>query len=318
MTIPSLPEFEEARARLAATLRLTPVLSSGTIAGRAGAATFHLKCESLQKTGSFKVRGALNAVSRLDAAARQRGVVTFSAGNHAQALAWASAAVGVPCTVVMPAGASESKAAASAGYGAVVIRHGGAAEAFAKASALASEQGSTFVHPFDQHDVMVGAGTVGLEILEQVPDVDVIVVPIGGGGLLAGIAAAVRQLRPDVTLIGVEPEGASAMRQSLDAGHPVRLDAVSTIADGLGAPFAGDLTFPIIRDYVDDVVLVSDAQIAEAMSTILSRMKLLAEGAGAAATAAVLSGKLSGIGGKQVVAILSGGNVDLDRVKGLI
>jgi threonine dehydratase len=318
MTIPSLAEFAEVRELVAANLAVTPVLSSRTIASRAGTASFRLKCESLQKTGSFKVRGALNAVRRLDADARQRGVITFSAGNHAQALAWAAAAAGVPCTVVMPADASESKAAASAGYGATVIRYGTGAEAFAKANALASEKGITFVHPFDQREVMAGTGTVGLEILEQVPDVDVIVVPVGGGGLLAGIAAAVRQRRPDVRLIGVEPEGASAMRQSLDAGRPVRLDSVSTIADGLGAPFAGDLTFPIIRDYVDDVVLVSDAQIAEAMATILSRMKLLAEGAGAAATAAVLTQKIPDLAGKHVVAILSGGNVDLDRLKGLI
>jgi threonine dehydratase len=318
MTIPVLSEIEDARQRIAAQVHLTPVLSSRTIARRAGAASVHLKCESLQKTGSFKVRGALNAVGRLDDLARRRGVVTFSAGNHAQALAWASASLGVPCTVVMPAGASESKAAASAGYGATVILHGTSTEAFAKASALATEHGFTFVHPFDQHDVMVGAGTVGLEVVEQVPDVDIIVVPIGGGGLLAGIAAAVWQLRPDVTLIGVEPEGAAAMRKSLDAGHPVRLDSVSTIADGLAAPFAGDLTFPIIRDYVDDVVLVTDAEIADAMSTILSRMKLLAEGAGAAATAAIVGGKVPDLAGKRVVAILSGGNVDLDRLKGLI
>jgi threonine dehydratase len=318
MTIPTLAEFDEARARIAGKLAITPVLASGTIARRCGATSFHLKCESLQKTGSFKVRGALNAVHQRDAEARRRGVVTFSAGNHAQALAWAAAAENVPCTVVMPAGASESKAAASAAYGAVVIRHGTGADAFAKATAMASEQGFTFVHPFDQHEVMAGTGTVGLEILEQVPDVDVIVVPIGGGGLLAGIAAAVWQLRPDVTLIGVEPGGASAMRQSLDAGHPIRLDSVSTIADGLAAPFAGELTFPIIRDYVDDVVLVTDAEIAEAMSTILSRMKLLAEGAGAAATAGVLAGKVANIAGRRVVAILSGGNVDLDRLKGLL
>lgn len=318
MTVPALADIEAAGQRIAAQVHLTPTLPSRTIASRVGAASMHLKCESLQKTGSFKVRGALNAVGRLDQASRRRGVVTFSAGNHAQALAWASASLGVPCTVVMPAGASESKAAASTGYGATVILHGTPAEAFAKASALAEEHGYTFVHPFDQYDVMVGAATVGLEVLRQVPEVDILVVPIGGGGLLGGIAAAVSQLRPAVRLVGVEPDGAPSMRRSLDAGRPVRLDSVKTIADGLGAPFAGELTFPIIRDLVDDVVLVSDAEIADAMSTILSRMKLLAEGAGAAATAAVLAGRIPGLAGKHVVAILSGGNVDLDRLKVLI
>lgn len=218
----------------------------------------------------------------------------------------------------MPATASESKAAAARGYGADVILHGTSAEAFALADSLAREHGYAFVHPFDQEPVMTGAGTVGLEILEQCPDVEMIVVPIGGGGLLAGIAAAVRALRPEVRLIGVEPEGASAMRRSLDAGHPVRLEVVKTIADGLGAPFAGELTYPVIRDLVDDVVIVTDEEIAHAMVTILSRAKLLAEGAGAAATAALLAGKVPGVDGKRVVSVVTGGNVDLSRVREVI
>ncbi|MGH7594017.1 MAG: threonine ammonia-lyase, partial [Gemmatimonadales bacterium] len=234
MAIPPLAMIVEARARLAGRVHLTPVLSSRAIAERAGVASCLLKCESLQKTGSFKVRGALNAVSQLDAAARRRGVVTFSAGNHAQALAWAAASIGVRCTVVMPATASESKAVASAGYGADVIRHGTGAEAFDRADQLAKEHGFTFVHPFDQAEVVTGAATLGAEILDQVPDVEVVVVPIGGGGLLAGIAAAERQSRPQVRIVGVEPVGAASMRRSLDAGHPVRLDTVNTIADGLG------------------------------------------------------------------------------------
>lgn len=299
-------------------MHLTPCVGSRTVAERSGAAGFFLKCESLQKTGSFKVRGALNAVSLLDESARRRGVVTFSAGNHAQALAWAAASLGVHCTVVMPATASESKAAASAGYGAKVIRHGNGAEAFAKADELGREHGYTFIHPFDQPAVMAGAATVGMELLEQVPDVELLVVPIGGGGLLAGVAAAVRQMRPSVALIGVEPEGAASMRMSLDAGHPVRLDSVRTIADGLAAPFAGEFTYPIIRDLVDDVVLVTDAEIATAMTVILERMKLLPEAAGATATAALLAHKVPHATGKRVVAILSGGNIDLNRLKDFI
>lgn len=310
--------LHQARASLAGRLHVTPLLSSETIARRFGAASVGLKCESLQKTGSFKVRGALNAVAALDASARIRGVVTFSAGNHAQALAWAATSLGVGCTVVMPATASESKAAASAAYGAEVIRHGDGAAAYVRAMELAAERGLTFVHPFDQLDVMAGAGTVGLEILDQRPDVDLIVVPIGGGGLLAGVAAAVRQTHPRVTLIGVEPAGANAMRQSLDAGHAVRLDRVDTIADGLAAPFAGELTFPIIRDLVDDVVTVTDQEIASAMSLLLTRAKLLVEPAGAAATAALLAGRVPAKDHRHVVTILSGGNVDLDRLKTLI
>ncbi|HEY3933676.1 MAG TPA: threonine/serine dehydratase [Gemmatimonadales bacterium] len=318
MLPPSLDDISAAQVRLAGRIHITPLLSSQTIARLAGIGGVSLKCESLQKTGSFKVRGALNAIMQLDTASRARGVVTVSAGNHAQALAWAAASAGVTCTVVMPATASESKAAASAGYGASVIRHGTAAEAFAKAEELADSEGFTLVPPFDDERVITGAGTVGLEIIRQQPDVDLIVVPIGGGGLIAGVAAAAKQAKPSVKVIGVEPEGAAAMRRSLDAGHPVRLDAVQTIADGLAAPFAGQLTYPIVRDLVDDVVLVSDAEIAEAMSLLLSRAKLVAEGAGATATAAVLSRRISAAAADRAVAIVSGGNIDLDRMKALV
>lgn len=318
MTIPTLESIRDARSRIAGRVHLTPMLRSRTLAERAGAASLFLKCESLQKTGSFKVRGALTAVSQLDEASRRAGVVTVSAGNHAQALAWAAAAFGVRCTVVMPAKASESKAAAATGYGAEVIRHGTAADAFAKADELARAKGLTMVHPFDDPRIMAGTGTIGLEILEQAPDTDLIVVPIGGGGLIAGIAAAVRQATSNVRVIGVEPEGAAAMRASLDAGTPVRLDTLNTIADGLAAPFAGELTYPIVRDLVDDVVTVTDEEIAAAMGLILTRCKLLAEPAGAAATAALIAGKLPQASGKRVVVLLSGGNVDLSRVKELV
>jgi threonine dehydratase len=318
MPIVPLNDIYAAQSRIAGHLQATPMLHSRTLADLCGATAFSLKCESLQKTGSFKVRGALNAVSQLDDAARARGVITVSAGNHAQGLAWAARSIGVRCTVVMPATASKTKAAASAGYGAEVILHGTSAEAFVKASALAAEKGYTLIPPFDHRDVMCGAGTVGLEIMKQVREVDVVVVPIGGGGLLSGVGSAVKQINPKVILIGVEPTGAAAMHQSLAAGHPVTLAKIDTIADGLGAPFAGQLTYPIIRDIVDDVVLVTDDEIAAAMALILSRCKLLAEPAGAAATAALIAGKVPQVAGKRVVAILSGGNVDLDRLKSLI
>ena len=315
----SLADINAARERIAGRLQVTPVLSSGMLAAQAGVGGLWLKCESFQKTGSFKVRGSLNAVSQLDAAARERGVVTFSAGNHAQALAWAATSVGVRSTVVMPATASETKAAASAAYGAEVIRHGTGAEAFARAMEIAAERGMTLVHPFEDPLVASGAGTTGLELLEQVPGAAVIVVPIGGGGLIAGIASAVKAVRPDVRVIGVEPEGAAVMRQSLDAGHALRMqESPRTIADGLAAPFAGEFCFEIVRRLVDDVVLVTDDQIASAMSLLLTRAKILAEPAGAAAAAALLARRIPSVEGRQVVAIVSGGNVDLDRIKALV
>lgn len=283
-----------------------------------GAAWVGLKCESLQKTGSFKARGALNAVKQLSAAERERGVIAVSAGNHAQGLAWAAALEDVRCTVVMPAAASETKAEASQAYGATVLRHGSNAEAFDRMEALAAEHGYTIIHPFDNLAVITGAATVGLEILADAVDVDIIVVPIGGGGLIAGIASAVKQLRPDVQVIGVEPQGARSMYDSLEAGHPMKASRLDTIADGLASPYAGELTFPIVRDLVDDVVLVTDAEIAQAMSTLLSRTKLLAEGAGATAMAALLSGRIAGRADRRVLVVLSGGNIDTARLCSLL
>jgi threonine dehydratase len=218
----------------------------------------------------------------------------------------------------MPAAASQAKADASAAYGAEVVRHGSAFDAFDYAQSLAVERALTFVHPFDDEEIMAGAGTTGLEILEQVPDVQVVVVPVGGGGLIAGIAAAVKQRRPTVRIYGVEPVGAAAMRASLDRGHAVRLQTVNTIADGLAAPMAGTLTFDNVRRYVDDVVLVTDDEIAAAVGALLTRTKLLAEPAGAAAVAAILTQKLPTRGGERVVAVLSGGNVDPEKLKGML
>ena len=314
MPAPNLADIRAAHARVAPRIHRTPLLSASRLGARAGVTLFH-KCESLQKTGSFKVRGALNNVSQLDPATRRRGVVTVSAGNHAQALAWAARDAGVRCTVVMPTTASRTKVDASRGYGAEVVLHGASGmEAFAHAHALATERDLAFVHPFDDSAVIAGQGTVGLEILEQLEDVDDVVVPIGGGGLIAGVATAIKESRPTVRVYGVEPTGAAVMRKSLDEGHPVRLESMKTIADGLAAPMAGDVTYPIVKHYVDDVVLVTDEEIMAAMREILFSAKLLAEGGGAAATAAILSGKLK-LAGRRVVAVLSGGNVDPMRVK---
>jgi len=313
----TIEQIGRARERISHHLHVTPV-TSATLLGKEAGIELFLKCENLQKTGSFKPRGALNKVLGLADAARERGVVTVSAGNHAQALAWAARAAGVGATVVMPANASSAKADASAAYGAQVIRHGTTFEAFERAQGLASERGLVFVHPFDDEEIMAGAGTAGLEILEQVPTVDVLVVPIGGGGLIGGIAAAVKSRRPSVRIFGVEPHGAAAMRASLDVGHAVRLESVNTIADGLAAPMAGTLNYEVVRRCVDDVVLVSDDELAHAVRALLSRTKLLAEPAGAAAVAAVLSRKLPLRGGERVVAVVSGGNVDLRTLRDML
>ncbi|MES2176273.1 MAG: threonine/serine dehydratase [Gemmatimonadota bacterium] len=312
----NLQDIRAARERIADRVHRTPLMGSATIADRIGAAQFGLKCESFQKTGSFKVRGSLNTLSQLSDEAKARGVVSVSAGNHAQALAWGARAAGVRCTVVMPANASATKVAASRGYGANVIQYGTGADAFVMALGLAESEGFTFVHPFDDDRIIAGAGTVALELLEQCDSPpDVVVVPIGGGGLIGGVAVGVKEASPLTRVIGVEPVGAAVMRQSLDAGHATRMASMNTIADGLAAPMAGERNFEIVQRYVDDVVLVTDDEIAEAMGVLLSRCKLLAEPAGAAATAALLAGKVVTRASDRVVALLSGGNVDLERVK---
>jgi threonine dehydratase len=310
----NLQDIREALSRISGSVHRTPVFGSRSLASMAGAARFDLKCESFQKTGSFKARGALNKLSHLSAAERARGVVTVSAGNHAQALAWAAHEIGVRCTVVMPATAVSSKVDASRGYGADVMLHGTSMHAFQKAHELADSEGFVFVHPFDDDHIIGGTGTVALELLEQTTMPDVVVVPIGGGGLIAGIAVAIKESNPATRVIGVEPKGATVMRQSLDAGRALRVMPDPTIADGLSAPMAGERNFAIVQRYVDDVVLVSDDEIKHAMRMLLSRCKLVAEGAGAAATAALLSGRISLSGTEKVVAVVSGGNIDLARL----
>ena len=315
-SIPHIDDLNAARARISAAVHRTPTVSSRTLSELVGRPVL-LKCENLQKTGSFKVRGALNRILHLDDPARERGVVTISAGNHAQAVAWAAARTGVSATVVMNAHASPTKARATEGYGAEVILQGTIFEAFDLALEVAEDRGLTFLHAFDDPLIVAGQGTLGLEVMEDVPDAATVVVPIGGGGLISGVALAVANLSPSARVFGVEPHGACAMRQSLDKGEAVRLDSVDTVADGLGAPMAGELNFEIVRRLVEDVVLVSDAEIQEAMAFILARTKLLAEPAGAAAVAALLAGRIPLAEG-PVVAVLSGGNVDLERLPDLL
>ena len=314
----TLDDIRDARARIAERVHCTPIMRSTTLASRSGVARFELKCESFQVTGSFKVRGVLNRLAQLDDGARARGVVTVSAGNHAQALAWAARNADMPCTVVMPANASLAKVEASRGYGATVIQLGTSMDAFRRAHELADTEGFTFVHPFDDDRTIAGTGTVALEIFEQTDAPDMLVVPVGGGGLISGMAIGAKALNPSTRVIGVEPEGASIMRQSLDAGRALRMDAPRSIADGLAAPMAGERNFAAIQRYVDDVVIVTDSEIAAAMSLLLTRCKLLAEGAGAAATAALISGKIPLKGTEHVVAVLSGGNVDVATLRDVL
>ncbi len=311
------PRFEEARARIAGSVHRTPLLRSRTLSALAGASVY-LKCENLQKTGSFKVRGALHRLLRLGDDERRRGVVTISAGNAAQAVAWAARTAGVPAVVVMPEAASRAKVEASRGYGAEVVLHGDTREAFAKAHALAEERGLSFVHPFDDEEMVAGHGSCALEIMEDLPDVGTIVVPVGGGGLVSAIAAAAAAVRPAVGVWGVEPEGADAMRRSLQAGVAVHLDSMRTLADGLAAPMAGVLNHALVAAYARGVVTVSDEEIVGAMRLLLERTKLLAEPAGAAGLAAVLAGRIPRAGEAPVAVVISGGNVDLGTLGRLL
>lgn len=310
----TIDDILAARQRIAGKVHRTPLLSATRLGAPHGVA-LSLKAESLQKTGSFKVRGALNAILQLDEAAKKRGVITVSAGNHAQAVAYASSLAGVKSTVVMFETAPRAKVEASRGYGAEVVLHGESGiQSFAYARQLEKERGLVFIHPFDDAAVAAGAGTVGLEIVEDAPNIDIVVAGIGGGGLMAGVAAAVKARSPKTRVVGVEPVGAAAMRKSLDAGSPQKLDRIDTMADGLSAPWAGELTFPIIQKYVDDVVIVTDDEIRAAMRDVLLYAKLVAEPAAAASIAAIAHGRVGAKQGDRVVAILSGGNVDLTRL----
>jgi len=302
-----LRDIEAAHQRLKGRVHRTPVVSALTL-GQMSEVQLLLKAELFQKTGSFKVRGVLNHLFALGRDALRRGLITLSAGNHGAALAWAAAAAGTTATVVMPATAVQSKVDAIRGYGGEVIQT--ADNLLEECHRIRDARGLTLVHPFDDPFIIAGQGTVGLEILEDVPKADVVIVPIGGGGLISGIATAVKACRPSVRVIGVEPTGADVMTRSLAAGKPARMERNSTVADGLAAPFAGVHTLAHVQAFVDDVVLVDDEAILRALKLILERAKLVAEPAGAAAYAAVLSGAAKVPAGKTVVCVVSGGNID--------
>ncbi|WP_419949594.1 threonine ammonia-lyase [Candidatus Palauibacter sp.] len=280
---------------------------------------FHLKAEFRQRTGSFKDRGSLHKLLRLDSAAREAGVIAASAGNHAQALAYHAARLGIACTIVMPDHAPLIKVANTRGYGARVIQTGETlSDGLVLVDRLADEEGLTPVHAFDDLDVMAGQGTIGLEILEQVPDVTTVIVPVGGGGMISGIATAVKARRPGARIIGVEAAASPGARESLAAGRPVHLESSDTLADGIAVKRIGDLTFPHIEALVDDVVLIAEEQITRAIFFLLESEKVVVEGGGAVSVAAVLEGKVD-LGPSDVtVCILSGGNIDMNVVSRVI
>ena len=322
----TLDAIRETRRRLEGRIHRTPMLSSATAARSIEAATgaaiadgrLYLKAEHLQKTGSFKPRAALARISSLSPDERSRGAITISAGNAGQAYAWAGSQAGVPVTVVMPVGAVASKVAACRGYGAEVVLHGThVGESLAHLEVLRAERGLTLVHPYDDPEVLIGNGSCGLEILEDLPELDVLVIGIGGGGLIGGVATAVKESRPSVRIYGVEPVGSEAMTRGLEAGEPVRVSPVS-VADGLGAPSAGRLALDVVQRYVDDVVLIDDPTILGGLRFGVERLKQVLEPAGSAALAAVLSGAIQLRSGDRVCVILSGGNVAVERLGELL
>lgn len=307
-------DIHGARAFLAPSLHRTPLVRSETLSNLLGRSVY-LKLELFQKTGSYKPRGMLWAVNTLSTEERARGVITFSAGNAAQGLAWAGAKLGVKTFVVMAETANPTKVAATEGYGAEVILHGTPPEAAEFCNALAAQRGLTFISSYDNEALMTGHASLGMEILEDLPDVTDIFIGIGGGGMAGGVVRAVEDAHSGVQLHGVEPEGAAAMHQSLERGTAMRLDRVSTVADGLAAPSAGAHCLELVRRRFEGVRTIGDEDILAAMRFLMQRCKVVAEPAGAAALAGLLAYAQSGTIGEKIVCIVSGGNVDLALLK---
>ena len=305
----------EARERLKGVAQRTGLVQFKALSDEQS--QIYLKTEDLQNTGSFKVRGAYIKIASLSEEERACGVIASSAGNHAQGVALAAKAFGVPATIVMPAGAPLSKVKATRELGANVVLHGTVYDdAYAEACRIQQETGATFIHPFDDPRVIAGQGTIGLEIMDDLPDVRTIVVPIGGGGLASGVAAAVKMLHPNVRVIGVQASGAAGMKASLDAGHVIALPSAKTIADGIAVKKPGELTFAMCSRYLDEIVTVDDDEIAQAILFLMERGKMVAEGAGAAPVAAIMNHKLD-VSGK-VAAVISGGNIDVTMLSRII
>jgi threonine dehydratase len=310
-------DFETVRERISPHIHRTPLLTSRMLSEASGF-DVRLKAEMFQRTGSYKIRGPLNKFTFLSDEQRRRGVVCSSAGNHAQGVALAARIHGIHAVVVMAENATPSKIAATKGYGAEVVLHGTIwDEANEKARELVRDRGLTYIHPFDDLQLIGGQGTLGLEIMQDWPDVDVIVVPIGGGGLISGVALAAKSMNPRARIIGVESSGAPAMHDSVKAGQLVTLDRVDCIIDGLRVKRVGETTFEIVRSFVDEIVTLPDEQIFDAMLWVMSHAKLVVEGAAAAPVGALLHGLVKAPKGSRVACVLSGGNVNLDQIRGL-
>lgn len=312
----TLRDFEEARARIAPHIKHTPLLTSRQLSEATGYEV-RLKAEMFQTVGAYKIRGPLNKFAQMSEEDKKRGVVCSSAGNHAQGVALAARIHGIRAVVCMAENATPAKIAATKGYGAEVVLHGQIwDEANEKAKELVKNEGLTYVHPFDDEQLIAGQGTLGLELVQDWPDVDAVVVPIGGGGLIAGVSMAVKSFNPKIKVIGVESSDGPAMKASVDAGHLETIEC-KTIIDGLRVRRAGELNFSVVQRFVDDIVTLSDTEIFEAMIWTMERCKVVAEGAAAAPVGALLKGLVKLPKDSKVVAVLSGGNLNLDQLRGL-
>jgi len=313
-----IKDIQIARENLEGIIHKTNLDHSTTFSRMTGTQVY-IKTENLQKTGSFKIRGAYNKIASLSAGERKRGVIAASAGNHAQGVAFAATKAGIKSTIVMPEGAPISKVLATRNYGAEVILHGQVYDdAYNKAKEIQASTGATYVHAFDDPAVIAGQGTIGLEILDDSPETEAIIVPIGGGGLAAGVAVAAKAINPKIKVIGVEAAGAACYKNSKEAGKLCSLTTASTIADGIAVKCPGDLTFELLEKYLDDVVTVDDEEIASTILLLLERAKLIVEGAGAVSLAALLYHKIPLTGLGKVAAVLSGGNIDVNFISLII
>jgi len=314
----SIDEVRSARERLRDGVVFTPCSPAPSFADEIPG-RLHLKFENRQRTGSFKDRGALNRLLHLSEEERERGVITASAGNHAQAVAFHAGRMGVPATVVMPETTPLIKVSNTRRHGARVILHGQRfSEAIEESKRLQAEQELVMIHAFDDELIIAGQGTIGLELLEQVPNLDLVVVPIGGGGVISGIALALKSIRPEIRVVGVEVEAAPSARLSRDAGRIVEVETSHTLADGIAVKRLGDITFPMVERYVDDIVLVGEEEVARAILLLLEREKSVVEGAGAVPVAALLSGRIPVAPGEDAVAVLCGGNIDVNIISRII
>lgn len=313
----TLESIEEARIAIKDVIRKTPIIHCPTLFSSLGN-EIYFKLENLQKTGSFKLRGALNKIYNMTEEEKKCGIIASSAGNHAQGVALGAKAANIKAIIVMPSSAPIAKVEATKSYGAEVILHGDVYDdAYNKACEIQKETGATFLHPFNDAHVISGQGTIGLEILEQLPDVDMIVIPIGGGGLISGIATAIKAKNPKIKIIGVQTQNLPSMREAVKAGCPIEVEKSTTIADGIAVRKAGEMTCSIVSNLVDEIITVTEDEIVNAILFLLEKNKVLAEGAGAVSLAAILAGKIN-VKNKKICSVISGGNIDITSLNKIV